>query len=180
MRFIFVLTMALICFESVAGDQMSYYDDRAFGGNSGQLKTTPETIEKTDSSGKVVKEVLVDRVRSRSMPESENPFEGDEGSLAKEQLNRSKDFASRGKSSVQLPPAMENGIKEIESGIIAAGSYSKEVANNIKTEGLRGFMAVSPEMKAEGRVIGEKIGTGVRGVMGEVGKEMEIDSRGLR
>lgn len=71
-----------------------------------------------------------------------------------------------------LPGGMDKGIDDVQEGLSELKGYTKDVTANIQEKGLRGFLDVSPEQKAKGQSIGEKIGHGIRGVMDEVGKEM--------
>jgi len=80
--------------------------------------------------------------------------------------------SERKERSGNLPAAMDQGVADMEEGLSELKGYTAEVASNVRKKGLRGFLDVSPEAKAKGRSIGEKIGQGIRGVMGEVGKEM--------
>ena len=96
-------------------------------------------------------------------------------STALEDKRRSKKspvVAGRISRKGNLPPAMDKGVDDMQEGISELRGYTADVAENVKEQGLRGFLDVSPQQKQKGRDIGEKIGEGIRGVMSEVGKEM--------
>lgn len=71
-----------------------------------------------------------------------------------------------------LPPGMERGVRDLEAGMEEVGAYTSEMAVHIQKHGLRGYLAVPPELKEKGRAIGRRVGSGIGGIMHDVGREM--------
>lgn len=75
---------------------------------------------------------------------------------------------------VALPPNMERGVRDLESGMDDLRVYTAEMAVHIQKNGLRGFLAVPPEIKQKGNSIGRHIGGGINGITTDVAKDMIV------
>lgn len=73
---------------------------------------------------------------------------------------------------VALPPNMERGIRDLEAGLEDVSAYTGEMAAHLQKNGLRGYLAVPPELRDKGRSVGRKVGNGIGAIMHDVGKEM--------
>ena len=71
-----------------------------------------------------------------------------------------------------LPPRMEKGVQDLEAGLDELQKYTALMAAHVQKNGLRGFLAVPAEVKAQGTVVGHTIGGGVNGIMSDVAAEM--------
>lgn len=87
--------------------------------------------------------------------------------------------ASSGGSSAQpgLPPNMEKGVKDLESGMEDLQKYTAVMANHIQQNGLRGFLAVPPEIRDQGVAVGRKIGNGISGIATDTAHDMIVPER---
>ncbi len=72
---------------------------------------------------------------------------------------------------------MERGVRDLEAGMDDLRVYTGEMAVHIQRNGLRGFLAVPPEIKQKGNTIGKQIGNGINGITTDVGKEMVTPER---
>ena len=77
-----------------------------------------------------------------------------------------------GEDHAKLPGKMDRGIQDLEEGMDELKAYSGMMATHVQKNGLRGFMTLTPEIKAQGRTLGRKIGGGIGGVASEVGQAM--------
>lgn len=84
--------------------------------------------------------------------------------------------ASSGGASAQpgLPPNMEKGVKDLETGMEDLQKYTAVMANHIQQNGLRGFLAVPPEIRDQGVAVGRKIGNGIRGIATDTAHDMIV------
>lgn len=87
------------------------------------------------------------------------------------------DWVSSGATPAELPARMDRGLAGLERGIDEVKDYSVATAKHIQQHGLRGYMAPTPELKAQGEAIGHRIGGSIGDVMVEVGKEMIEDRK---
>ena len=87
--------------------------------------------------------------------------------------------ASSGGSSAQpgLPPNMEKGVKDLELGMEYLQKYTAVMANHIQQNGLRGFLAVPPEIRDQGVAVGRKIGNGISGIATDTAHDMIVPER---
>lgn len=83
----------------------------------------------------------------------------------------------RADGQVALPPNMERGVRELEVGVEEVGAYTGEMGAHLQKNGLRGFLAVPPELQEKGRAIGRRVGSGVGAIMQDVGQEMVAPPR---
>ena len=72
----------------------------------------------------------------------------------------------------KLSSKMDRGIQDIEEGMDELKVYTGMMATHVQKNGLRGFMTLTPEIKAQGRALGQRIGGGIGGVVSEVGQAM--------
>ena len=75
-----------------------------------------------------------------------------------------------------LPPGMEKGVADLEASLAELRVYSAAVAAHVQKNGLRGFLSVTPELKAEGRAVGQKLGGGVRGIVTDASNDITSES----
>lgn len=87
------------------------------------------------------------------------------------------DRVGPGTANVFLPARMDKGLAGLVRSIDEAKDYSVATAKHIQQHGLRGYMATTPELMAQGEVIGHSIGESIGDVMVEVGKEMIEDGK---
>lgn len=87
--------------------------------------------------------------------------------------------ASSSESSAQqsLPPNMEKGVKDLESGMEDLQKYTTLMANHIQQNGLRGFLAVPPEIRDQGVAVGRKIGNGISRITTDTAHDMIVPQR---
>lgn len=87
--------------------------------------------------------------------------------------------ASSGGASAQpgLPPNMEKGVKDLEAGMEELQKYTAVMANHIQQNGLRGFLAVPPEIRDQGVAVGRKIGNGISGIATDTAHDMIVPER---
>ena len=87
--------------------------------------------------------------------------------------------ASSGGASAQpgLPPNMEKGVKDLEAGMEDLQKYTAVMANHIQQNGLRGFLAVPPEIRDQGVAVGRKIGNGISGIATDTAHDMIVPER---
>lgn len=78
---------------------------------------------------------------------------------------------------VVLPPNMDKGVRDLEVGMDELRAYTGEMAAHIQQNGLRGFLAVPPEIKDKGAAVGRRIGSGIGGIMTDVGHDMLVPEK---
>ncbi|WP_126448203.1 hypothetical protein [Sulfuricystis multivorans] len=76
-----------------------------------------------------------------------------------------------------LPPNMERGVKDLEAGMEDLRRYTAVMANHIQQNGLRGFLAVPPEIRDQGVEVGRKIGYGIGGIATDAAHDMIVPDR---
>ena len=76
-----------------------------------------------------------------------------------------------------LPPNMEKGVKDLEAGMEDLQKYTAVMANHIQQNGLRGFLAVPPEIRDQGVAVGRKIGNGISGIATDTAHDMIVPER---
>lgn len=76
-----------------------------------------------------------------------------------------------------LPPRMERGVQDVEVGMDGLARYTGAVAGQVQQHGLRGFLAMPPELKAQGAAVGAKLGDGIRGIAADTAVEMTSPTR---
>lgn len=72
---------------------------------------------------------------------------------------------------------MEKGVKDLESGMEDLQKYTAVMANHIQQNGLRGFLAVPPEIRDQGVAVGRKIGNGISGIATDTAHDMIVPER---
>ena len=111
------------------------------------------------------------------VPRSETEEHVTESGATRIDADQVGDRVSSGTSPVVLPARMDKGLAGLERGIDEVKDYSVATAKHIQQHGLRGYMAPTPELKAQGEAIGHRIGGSIGDVMVEVGKEMVEDGK---
>ena len=86
--------------------------------------------------------------------------------------DRSPHESLAGEDHGKLPSKMDRGIQDLEEGMDELKVYTGMMATHVQKNGLRGFMTLTPEIKAQGRTLGKRIGGGIGGVVSEVGTAM--------
>ena len=76
-----------------------------------------------------------------------------------------------------LPPNMDKGVHDLEAGMDDLQAYTAVMAAHIQRNGMRGFLAVPPEIKDQGVAVGRKIGGGINGIMTDVAHEMIVPEK---
>lgn len=76
-----------------------------------------------------------------------------------------------------LPLNMEKGVKDLEAGMEDLQKYTAVMANHIQQNGLRGFLAVPPEIRDQGVAVGRKIGNGISGIATDTAHDMIVPER---
>lgn len=104
--------------------------------------------------------------------------EGDSGPMSQEQRAAAKPgqeegvgLAAQG-TQPPLPPNMEKGVHDLEAGMDDLQAYTAVMAAHLQRNGMRGFLAVPPEIKDQGVAVGRKIGGGINGIMTDVAHGM--------
>lgn len=80
-------------------------------------------------------------------------------------------------SQVALPPNMERGVKDLEVGMEDLHKYTGVMATHIQQNGLRGFLAIPPEIRDQGVAVGRKIGNGINGIATDTARDMIVPER---
>lgn len=80
-------------------------------------------------------------------------------------------------SQVALPPNMERGVKDLEVGMEDLHKYTAVMATHIQQNGLRGFLAIPPEIRDQGVAVGRKIGNGINGIATDTARDMIVPER---
>ena len=65
----------------------------------------------------------------------------------------------------------------LEAGMDDLQAYTAVMAAHIQWNGMRGFLAVPPEIKDQGVAVGRKIGGGINGIMTDVAHEMIVPEK---
>jgi len=175
--------------SALAQDTESYYTYRQ-PAPSRASPSAPGNVRSYGYTGKVLREAgtasktLVGKVSGPSARPAKaggltTEQEGAETGAMLEKTTDGADQASdtHGRSAVShptvtLPPNMERGIRELEEGVGELPDYTSAMSKHVQQNGLRGFLAVTPELKAQGQSLGGRMGGGIHGIMTEVGKEM--------
>lgn len=89
-----------------------------------------------------------------------------------DQASDTHDRSAVSHPTVTLPPNMERGVRELEESVGELPGYTSAMSKHVQQNGLRGFLAVTPELKAQGQSLGGRMGEGILGIMTDVGKEM--------
>lgn len=76
-----------------------------------------------------------------------------------------------------LPPNMDRGVRDLEAGMDDLQAYTAVMAAHIQRNGMRGFLAVPPDIKDQGVAVGRKIGGGINGIMTDVAHEMIVPEK---
>lgn len=72
---------------------------------------------------------------------------------------------------------MDRGVKDLEAGMNDLRQYTGDMAAHIQKKGIRGFLAVPPDIKDQGQAVGKKIGGGIGGIMSDVANEMVVPEK---
>lgn len=80
-------------------------------------------------------------------------------------------------SQVTLPSNMEQGVKDLDAAMESLGRYTGVVANHIQKNGIRGFLALPPEMKEQGTEVGRTIGSGISGIATDTARDMVVPGK---
>lgn len=91
-------------------------------------------------------------------------------------LEESSSQAAQG-SQPPLPPNMDRGVHDLEAGMEDLQAYTAVMAAHIQRNGMRGFLAVPPDIKDQGVAVGRKIGGGINGIMTDVAHEMIVPEK---
>ena len=75
-------------------------------------------------------------------------------------VDKSETHGRHPTSSDSLPPNMDRGVKDLEAGMNDLRQYTGDMAAHIQKKGIRGFLAVPPDIKDQGQAVGKKIGGG--------------------
>lgn len=76
-----------------------------------------------------------------------------------------------------LPPNMDKGVRDLESGMDDLRAYTSVMASHIQQNGMRGFLAVPPDIRDQGVAVGRKLGGGINGIMTDVAHEMIVPEK---
>lgn len=76
-----------------------------------------------------------------------------------------------------LPPNMDRGVRDLESGMDDLKAYTTVMAAHIQQNGMRGFLAVPPDVREQGVAVGRKLGGGINGIMTDVAHEMVVPEK---
>ena len=76
-----------------------------------------------------------------------------------------------------LPPNMDKGVRDLESGMDDLKTYTTVMAAHIQQNGMRGFLAVPPDIRDQGVAVGRKLGGGINGIMTDVAHEMVVPEK---
>ncbi len=77
----------------------------------------------------------------------------------------------------ELPPNMERGVKDLETGMEELQKYTGVMATHIQQNGLRGFLAIPPAIRDQGIAVGRKIGNGINGIATDTAHDMVAPER---
>lgn len=157
-----LLLMIALCLGSGSALCQSYY--QLPGADPESAVRKPAARQKEEAGPTNVRRMVVtdDSGRSEGGPGRTSVGGGDSGDR----------LESRTDGQVALPRNMERGVRDLESGLEDVGQYTGEMAAHLQKNGLRGYLAVPPELKEKGRAIGRKVGGGINGIMQDVSREM--------
>lgn len=145
-----------VCSLSAGADAPNYYTAERPAIASVPDRPVPQPISK----------------RKQFIVEGDSPEDVRPQSSAKAAVPSEEGHSAPSAEHVQLPPNMERGIKELEAGVHNTQGYTVDMAAHLQKNGMRGFLAVPPELKNKGRNVGKQIGGGINGIMTDVGQEM--------
>jgi len=189
---IFNQLLVLFCATTgfdVAEDTESYYTyrqpapSRASPSAPGNIRSYGYTGKVLREAGKVGKTSVRKVSGSSARPAKAGGLTtGQEGAETGTMLEKTTDGADQASyphgrsavshSTVTLPPNMERGVRELEESVGELPGYTSAMSKHVQQNGLRGFLAVTPELKAQGQSLGGRMGGGILGIMTDVGKEM--------
>lgn len=76
-----------------------------------------------------------------------------------------------------LPPNMDRGVKDLESGMEDLRAYTAVMAAHVQQNGMRGFLAVPSDIRDQGLAVGRKIGGGINGIMTDAAQDMIVPEK---
>ena len=76
-----------------------------------------------------------------------------------------------------LPVNMERGVKDLELGMDELRAYTAVMAAHIQQNGLRGFLAIPPDIRDQGAAVGKRIGGGINGIATDVAHDMVVPEK---
>lgn len=160
--------------KAVEGDAWAkkYYSGKKVTGDAVTRKNVV-TVSSTPSPATIKEPPLPPHreMKNHTTAESEPA-----ASLAEDQSDQTELIGQSSAPRSELPPGMDRGIADLESGLADLRAYTATMAAHIKKFGLRGFLYVTPEIKAKGRAVGQKLGGGVSGIMRDVERDMISES----
>lgn len=118
--------------------------------------STPPVIHKTEPAALAAHQLMVMAAQPDDAPD----------------LTDGMSHAPNVSSGVPLPPELDRGLADIETGMGQVTTYAASMARHIRRNGIRGFFNTPPEMNAQGRSIGQTIGRGIRGVADATAQDM--------
>ena len=76
-----------------------------------------------------------------------------------------------------LPPNMDRGVKDLEAGMDDLRAYTAVMAAHVQQNGMRGFLAITPDIRDQGLAVGRKIGGGINGIMTDAAHDMIVPEK---
>ena len=76
-----------------------------------------------------------------------------------------------------LPPNMERGVHDLEAGMDDLRTYTAVMAAHVQQNGMRGFLAIPPDIRDQGLAVGRKIGGGINGIMTDAAHDMIVPEK---
>jgi hypothetical protein len=160
-----VLSLAALSIPAGAQAQGSSQDYYSFEPPASERRYRPSPVQEVETKAAEPKGFVT---------EYENAKPVAKGSMNRQSSDEavSSDAASGGH--VSLPPNMEKGVKDLEVGMDELRVYTGAMTVHVQQNGLRGFLAVTPELKKQGSAVGHRIGGGIGGIMTDVGRDMLV------
>lgn len=156
-----VLLVSISCFAASDGSPQNYYD---YDGPSYRGARPMQPVAK----GSPKRGLVVDGIGSGAGADRHGGhFITDEAGSG----------VAQGSAQPALPPNMDRGVKDLEAGMEDLRAYTAVMAAHIQQNGLRGFLAIPPDIRDQGQAVGRKIGGGINGITKDVAHDMIVPEK---